>query len=67
MISLGGKKGMKMIVSKERSCTPQSSKLGKKKIRTCYLQFYNILKAYLKNCLPEFSGFKTPGLSFSDS
>lgn len=31
MISLGGKKGMKMIVSKERSYTPQSSKLGKKK------------------------------------
>ena len=67
MISLGGKKGMKMIVSKERSCTHQSSKLEeKKKLELVPYNFYKILKAYLKNLRPEFSGYKNPGLSFSD-
>lgn len=38
----------------------------KKKLELVTYNFYKILKAYLKNLLPEFSGYKNPGLSFSD-
>lgn len=39
---------------------------GKKKLELVTYNFYKILKAYLKNLLPEFSGYKNRGLSFSD-
>lgn len=67
MISLGGKKRDENDSLKRKELYSSIVQAGgKKKLELVTYNFYKILKAYLKNLLPEFSGYKNPGLSFSD-